>query len=265
LLTIEKGQYILFLKILKIALIIHFSLFSTACVLQRSNPQSQNWQNQSNANIPDVYIVQHGDTLSSISRRYGKDFREIAYLNGINPPYRIYIGQRLRIHVSNTTPVVTTPTPTTQGRKRRLHPNFSKQNFTGLSTLSLNSSGNCYPPVQWQWPTRGNVAKTTSSTGAKGINIFARLGQAIRAAATGTVLYSGVGVNGYKNLIIIQHNNAFMSTYSNNHRRYVREGQPVVAGEIIADMGQNSLHYPMLHFEIRCREKALDPLFYLPR
>jgi len=89
------------------------------------------------------------------------------------------------------------------------------------------------------------VTKTTSSTSAKGINIFARLGQAIRATAAGTVLYSGKWVNGYKNLIIIQHNNAFISTYSNNRRQRVREGQFVAAGEIIAEMGQNSLYYPV--------------------
>jgi len=254
----------LFIKALKLFLLISISLFATACMMQRAHTNAQ-WQNLSNSsNYTDNYIVQSGDSLSSIAARYGLDFREIAAFNNIAPPYRIYKGQNLRIP-ARSMPVASSPPSTNQGKMRQLHPRFSKQSFSQQSTTYLNSSGICYPSPAWQWPSRGTVQPTVSSTGTQGIHIFGRFGQAIQAAAAGTVLYSGQGVNGYKNLIIIQHDNGFISAYSNNRRRRVSEGQYVAAGQIIAEMGQNNRQYPLLHFEIRCQDRAVDPLYYLPR
>jgi lipoprotein NlpD len=256
----------LFYKVFKIIVLFSIALFLTACMMQSYDTHQQNLFNSSSS--ANNYIVQRGDSLSSIASRYGLNFQEIAVLNNISSPYRIYVGQNLRIPMRNM-PISSTPNPVNQTpthtRMRRLNPRFSKQSFSQPSIISPNSDGNCYPPISWQWPTYGVVEQTTSSTGTQGINIFGYFRQSIQAAASGMVIYSGKGVNGYKNLIIIQHDNAFITTYSHNHRRRVIEGQQVSAGETIAEMGQNIQRRPMLHFEIRCRENAIDPLFYLPK
>jgi murein DD-endopeptidase MepM/ murein hydrolase activator NlpD len=124
--------------------------------------------------------------------------------------------------------------------------------------------GSCSPPVNWQWPTRGQTQPSLSDSGRKGIRILGQVRQPIRAAAAGTVSYSGTGLQGYHNLIIIQHNAAFLSVYANNHQRLVREGMRVASGQVIAEMGVDAQRQPALHFEIRCQGKAVDPVPYLP-
>ena len=118
--------------------------------------------------------------------------------------------------------------------------------------------------VRWMWPTPGKVSAADASSATKGIDIRGARGQAVKAAAAGAVVYSGSGLRGYGELIIVKHNDTFLSAYAHNEVRLVQEGRHVAAGESIARMGNSDTTDVMLHFEIRRNGKAIDPLLYLP-
>lgn len=118
--------------------------------------------------------------------------------------------------------------------------------------------------LRWSWPAQGKVTPTESSSGAKGIDIRGARGQPVLASAAGTVVYSGSGLRGLGELIIIKHNDTFLSAYAHNETRLVQEGSRVNAGDKIASMGNTDAADYMLHFEIRRNGKPVDPLQYLP-
>jgi lipoprotein NlpD len=127
------------------------------------------------------------------------------------------------------------------------------------SKLAANKAG-----VRWMWPAQGKVSAADAGSVTKGINIRGARGQPVKASAGGTVVYSGSGLRGYGELIIVQHNDTFLSAYAHNEARLVQEGRHVAAGETIARMGNSDTTDVMLHFEIRRNGKAVDPLQYLP-
>jgi lipoprotein NlpD len=119
--------------------------------------------------------------------------------------------------------------------------------------------------VDWGWPVGGKVLNTfNESTNLKGIGIAGKLGQAVVASAPGKVLYSGDGIRGYGKLVIIKHNKVYLSVYAHNSQLLVKEGQTVVKGQKIADMGSSDSDQIKLHFEIRRFGKPIDPLKLLP-
>jgi len=130
----------------------------------------------------------------------------------------------------------------------------ARQNPTSSSLLD----------IKWRWPTRGTLVKLNSPTLQKGVNITGRTGQAILAAAGGDVVYSGSGLLGYGKLIIIKHNDVYLSAYAHNEEILVQEGTRVSSGQKIATMGKDSDQRPLLHFEIRKEGKPVDPLKHLP-
>ena len=121
--------------------------------------------------------------------------------------------------------------------------------------------------VAWQWPTSGNIIQGFSDTdgGNKGIDISGSRGQAVKAAASGRVVYAGNALRGYGNLIIIKHNDDFLSAYAHNDKILVTDQQEVKAGQEIAKMGSSGTNTVKLHFEIRYKGKSVDPIRYLPR
>nr|WP_255722110.1 peptidoglycan DD-metalloendopeptidase family protein [Ectothiorhodospira lacustris] len=121
-------------------------------------------------------------------------------------------------------------------------------------------------PLVWQWPTEGQVVRRfdAQGTGKKGIAITGQRGQPVRAAAPGRVVYSGSGLVGYGKLIIIKHNDSYLSAYGHNEKILVNEGATVSAGQQIALLGDTGTDRPMLHFEIREDGKPVDPLRYIP-
>jgi lipoprotein NlpD len=129
----------------------------------------------------------------------------------------------------------------------------------GSSKLAANKAG-----VRWMWPAQGKVSAADAGSVTKGIDIRGTRGQPVKASAGGTVVYSGSGLRGYGELIIVQHNDTFLSAYAHNEARLVQEGRHVAAGETIARMGNSDTTDVMLHFEIRRNGKAVDPLQYLP-
>lgn len=223
---------------------------------------------------PSIKITHHtvgkGDTLYSIAWRYGKDFRQLAAINGIRSPYQIYPGQRIRLTGSVPTkstastqkkqkaPVVRAKPKTTQTTtaKKSLTPSPKRQ-----STASRRSGS-----VNWRWPAKGKVISHFRSGDPlrKGVDIAGEKGESVLAAADGTVIYAGSALRGYGKLLIVKHNEVYLSAYAHNHRLLVKEGSRVKAGQRIAELGSSGTDRNKLHFEIRKNGQPVDPLAYLP-
>ncbi len=227
-----------------------------------------------------THRVVSGDTLYAIARRYQHSLANLAVWNQLAPPYTLQPGQVLRVSSSvaagnSALPVPkSTPAPALLARPaahdqtptRRVSPDFYNLTRQSFSPPVNTVQASCTPlSGAWHWPSLGQIETTFTRTGRRGINIFGQLNQPILATAAGQVIYSGVGVNGYEsNLIIIQHNPMWMSVYSHTRNRRVGAGQQVYAGQAIADMGLDLQQRAMLHFELSCNEKTVNPLLYLP-
>ncbi len=213
------------------------------------------YSNKSNKPIkpPSVYKVKKGDTLFSISWRYGYDHKTLAKMNKIKSPYTIYVGQKLRFKSTQSSTRKTTVSKKTPTKKSTV----SKQTPTTSSNKKLT----------WRWPTSGKIISTysKSATGRKGIDIAGRSGQKIVAAAAGKVVYSGNGLPRYGNLLIIKHNDVYLSAYAHNKTLLVKEGQFVKSGQKIALLGRSGTQKNQLHFEIRRNGKPVDPVRFLPK
>lgn len=236
--------------------------------------------------------VRSGETLYGIAWGNSLDYRRLASWNGIGPPYTVYPGQTLSLRAPGgtvDTPARSAPKPTslppsTPKRATRVpaaQGSTASQSSTGaakkpplakVSKLRANraaktaSSGNSSDPLKvWAWPTDGRVVTTFAASGGKGIDISGNDGQAIVAAASGEVVYGGSGLRGYGQLIIVKHNKNFLSAYAHNKKLHVAEGDKVVKGQRIADMGRTGSERIQLHFEIRASGKPVDPFRYLPR
>jgi len=205
-------------------------------------------------------VVQRGDTIYRIATLNGITALDLALWNGISPPYTIYPGQRLRLY-PGAAPVTGTSSPSRQATA----PNTSRAPAaTTPPPVVMTPSSS---PFAWRWPTDGSLVGTYASGDPtrQGIDIAGNAGQPVRAAADGVVVYSGSGLVGYGELIIVKHNDQWLSAYGHNRARLVNEGQLVKAGQQIAEMGRSGAARDMLHFEIRYNGKPVDPQAYLPR
>jgi lipoprotein NlpD len=243
---------------------------------------------------PASYGVRRGDTLYSIAWQYGLDYREIAVWNGIGAPYTIYPGQRLALRkpavavkrppptptpkpkpapktASPPKPAATTPPPTKAAprpaTKKPAAPATAAKRPTPRTDPRAPSTTRSVGGLKWRWPTRGRLYRTYSASDPtrKGIDIVGSEGQPVFAASGGTVVYSGSGLVGYGNLVIIKHNKSYLSAYGYNRELLVREGDSVEPGQLIAKMGRVDNDRAMLHFEIRRQGKPVDPLRLLPK
>ena len=202
----------------------------------------------------DVYVVRPHDTVYSIAWRYGLDFRDLARWNHIGPDFRIAVGQTLilaPVAATAATPPLKVPKPPPASASAKPPP-ASASAKTPLVASAL----------PWVWPTDGMSAPQPVSGG--GILLPGRLGQDIRAASSGRVVYNGSGIRGYGNLIIIKHGENLLSAYAHTRESLVHDGQEVVLGQVIAHMGEGAPQKPVLYFEIRRNGKPIDPLAFLP-
>jgi len=211
-----------------------------------------------------VHIVVKGETLYSIAFAYGEDVRTVAAWNHIRPPYTIYPNQLIHL-----TPPPVAPTPRVRTVAKRAIPttaNIPTKTYSS-SLNSTKSKAINSQKISWQWPTKGKIisAYSAKDAGKKGLDIAGRSGQPIYAAAGGLVVYSGSGLRGYGQLIIIKHNDTYFSAYAHNRRLLVKEDQKVNKGQHIADMGSTESDRPLLHFEVRRDGKPVNPLRYLPK
>ena len=202
------------------------------------------------ADTQQVYVVRPQDTVYSIAWRYGLDFRDLARWNNIGPDFRITVGQALILTPRRTGESTRTPTPTpTPAPARAPPPKAPVRSVPSITGL------------QWDWPTDRSGAPRSVPSG--GILLYGQLGQDIRAASAGRVVYTGTGIRGYGNLIIIEHGENWLSAYAHNRESLVRDGQEVSRGEVIGHMGEGAPGKPVLYFEIRRNGKPVDPLSFL--
>jgi lipoprotein NlpD len=210
-----------------------------------------------------VHVVKRGETLYGIASRYGLDFREVAKLNGITSPYVIRPGQRLRITSGAlpSSPATTTSASTGVPTQPRKVP----QSTTRPAASTNDSNVSNAAITRWAWPASGEVLTSFDQSGSKGIDIAGQLGHPVKAAADGRVVYSGGGLIGYGELIIIKHNKHYLSAYGHNEKLLVKQGDLVTIGQHIATMGDSGTDRVKLHFEIRRDGKPVDPIRYLPK
>lgn len=210
------------------------------------------------------HVVKKGQTLYSIAWQHGVDVRTLAQWNHIKAPYTIYPDQRLRT-VAPPQKVTKVTRKAPRARAGRKHSTKTRSRPIKLSQVVKDHKN--VQKIGWQWPTNGKIISgySASDTGKKGLDIAGKVGQPIYAAATGRVVYSGNGLRGYGNLIIIKHNESYFSAYAHNRRLHVKEKQEVMRGQHIADMGNDEATRGLLHFEVRRDGKPVNPLAYLPK
>ena len=199
------------------------------------------------------HTVRKGETLYSIAWQYGHDYRTVAKWNDVPRSYTIYPGQKLRVRPPGSQGVADSSETSTKSSSRK-------------SSRSRKSATSARSP-KWRWPTQGEVVSrfVAGDPTRQGIDISGKRGQPVIAAASGKVVYSGNGLRGYGNLVIIQHNETYFSAYAHTQKVRVKEKDKVKSGQQIADMGNSGTDRVMLHFEIRRNGKPSNPLKYLPK
>ena len=222
------------------------------------------------------HFVEPGETLYSISWAYGHDYREVAKWNNIQPPYIIKKGQRLRVAApSSKAPVVDKSINNSRladnndAANKESTAKADKQSVAATSAKAVSGNRSAPESIQWQWPIKGGKLVQTFNArtpGQQGVDVAGNMGQPVYSAAPGRVVYSGGGLNRYGKLIIVKHNDTFLSAYAHNKRLLVKEGELLKAGQMIAEMGSTGTNRTRakLHFEIRRNGKPVDPLHYLP-
>lgn len=243
----------------RVAVVLVLALLVSACgtaVVRRDSPvRSTRSSPEAVRSVPKYGVtatVQKGDTLYGIAFRNRIDMRDLAAWNGLDEPYTIYPGQRLRLYPA-------TARAATVSRPRE----------ASAPAVVKAPPAPVVPPVsgvEWGWPADGELIGryVAGQPTRQGIDIAGSSGAAVRAAGDGVVVYSGSGLVGYGELVIIKHNDAWLSAYGHNRNRLVNEGQLVKRGQKIAEMGRSGAPRDMLHFEVRYNGKPVDPLLYLP-
>lgn len=225
-------------------------LFVTGCATQNNDvPIKDGWRHTLKA--PRNYVVKKSDTLYSIAWRYGLDYREVAQLNNLDDLYHIKPGQVLHLISKANKPATRSLQQTTKTTHKVIDTELDEKPTS---------------KIHWVWPSNSHqiINGFAAAKLNKGIDIGGKTGTPVLAAAAGKVVYSGNGLRGYGNLLIIKHNAEFLSAYAHNQKLLVHEGQIVQAGEAIAKMGSTEAKRVILHFEIRKAGKPVDPLQYLP-
>jgi lipoprotein NlpD len=213
-----------------------------------------------------TYKVKSGDTLYAIAWKTGTEVSYLISRNKLKSNGAIYKGQTLQL--SGAIKRDQTPRTYKKLQQRVEHDNKNKYDKSN-SSVTKKSVATKKKVRSWQWPSNGKLIKkfqkSKSTAALQGISIANKRGSAIKAAADGKVVYAGGGLRGYGNLVIIKHNNDYLSAYAHNEKLLVKEKQMVKKGQKIALMGDSGTNAVYLHFEIRYRGKSVDPLRYLPK
>ena len=211
------------------------------------------------------YRVRTGDTLFSIAWRSNRDFRQLARWNGIRPPYVIYAGQLIRLKPISSSRKEHSAAPPSRPRTAKTDTQHSHVVHRPPTAKTRSVSGS--RRLDWKWPSVGRVVSRYKAGDPlrKGVKIAATEGSVVRAAESGKVVYSGSGLIGYGRLIIIKHNDKYLSAYGHNRKLLVKQNQQVTKGQKIAEMGTANDGRALLHFEIRRDGRPIDPLALLPR
>ncbi|BDD94675.1 MAG: peptidoglycan DD-metalloendopeptidase family protein [Pandoraea sp.] len=211
------------------------------------------------------YRVKPGDRLYRIALENGQNYRDIARWNNIQNADQIEVGQVLRVKPPAGDTGTPLPAPLASNNVASVPPAVvtppaSASATAAPSAPSAVSSGE----LQLSWPAKGNVVGRFDDSKNKGLNIGGTVGEPVYAAGAGKVVYSGAGLRGYGNLVIIKHDATFLTAYAHNRTLLVKEGDSVTRGQKIAEMGNSDADRVMLHFEVRRDGKPVDPMKYLP-
>ncbi|RTD87691.1 LysM peptidoglycan-binding domain-containing protein [Variovorax atrisoli] len=226
---------------------------------------------------PGYYAVRPGDTIRRIGADTGQRWQDIVRWNNIENPDLIEVGQVLRVIPPTGTAVAAAPAPSSDSAvTKAVPPQPSVVPSTPssgaakspapvtASPASPSSGGSGDEDVGWIWPASGTLIAGFDEAKNKGYDIAGKAGDPVLAAADGRVVYAGAGLRGYGNLIILKHNNTYLTAYAHNQTLLVKEDQSVQKGQKIAEMGNSDADRVKLHFEIRRQGKPVDPSRYLP-
>ncbi len=261
-----------------------------AVALDPNTPQVKQPPGFENAGKPGYYTVKPGDTLIRVGLDTGQNWRDIVRWNAIENPNQIEVGQVLRVAPPVASPVtaaaataaVSKPVASSNATSSPVPP---AQNQAQAQPASL--TGNAAKPataataaaavaptavvasggeeeIAWIWPANGSVVAGFDEVKNKGLDIGGAAGEPVMASADGRVVYVGAGLRGYGNLIILKHNNTYLTAYAHNQTLLVKEDQSVRKGQKIAEMGNSDADRVKLHFEVRRQGKPVDPAKYLP-
>jgi lipoprotein NlpD len=237
-----------------------------------------------NAGKPGYYTVKPGDTLIRVGLETGQNSKDIARWNALENPDRIEVGQVLRVvppQASESTPVaVARPVQSSTVTATPVAPGQAKGNTAAAAAPASGASAASAPVVapasapaaaapgdddpSWMWPAGGTVVAGFDEAKNKGLDIGGNAGDPVLAAADGRVVYAGEGLRGYGKLIILKHNNVYLTAYAHNRALLVKEDATVKRGQKIAEMGDTDADRVKLHFEVRKQGKPVDPAKYMP-
>ena len=215
---------------------------------------------------PGYYTVKPGDTLIRIGLDHGQNWRDIIRWNNIENPNVIDVGQVLKIAPPTAEPSqevaiakpVQLSTVSNTAEEKKITPAVEQPSASSVRNEGSDESFHLI------WPAQGPVSSSFDDSKNKGIDISGKTGDPVLAAADGKVVYSGAGLRGYGNLIIVKHSNTYLTAYAHNQALLVREDQSVKKGQKIAEMGNSDSEQVKLHFELRRLGKPVDPVKYLP-
>ena len=239
---------------------------SARAASQATKPAAPAPQGAPQAAADGFYAVKRGDTLYSIALEHGADYRELAQWNSLDDPAKIRVGQLLRVRppedraveigrpriFGRVEPRPLEPAPPAGARPAPV--------ASGTKTVAEPEGQG----LQFIWPARGKVIAAFAEPRSKGIDIDGKLGDPVVAAAAGRVTYTGSGIPGLGKLVVIKHENGFITVYAHNRDIVVKEQQSVARGQKIAELGNTDADRPKLHFQIRKGAAAVDPMRYLP-
>lgn len=230
-----------------------------------------------NAGKPGYYTVKSGDTLIRIALDNGQNWRDLVKWNGLDKPNVIEVGQVLRVVPPGVDPTAVATRPVTTG-KVETRPLDGKP-VAGAASAPAGASAPIAPATPapaataardsddepaWGWPVGSPVSAGFDEQRNKGLDFNGKAGEPVLAAADGRVMYAGSGLRGYGNMVIIKHNNSYLTAYAHNQTLLVKEDQAVRKGQKIAEMGSSDADQVMLHFEVRKQGKPIDPSKLLP-
>lgn len=251
-----------------------------APVVERTSAKPETVKPAAPQSVPQgFYLVKRGDTLYSIALEHGADYREMAQWNTLDDPTKLRVGQLLRVKPPEeragaaqvgaarlpgrieARPIESTPQPGRGDGGIKTEPKAERLPYSREDLAAKEEPG----AAQFVWPAKGKILAAFSEPRNKGIDIDGKIGDPVVAAAAGRVTYIGTGIPGLGKLVVIKHDNGFITVYAHNKDILVKEQQSVARGQKIAELGNTDAERPKLHFQIRKGAAAVDPLLYLPK
>ncbi|OUV02385.1 MAG: hypothetical protein CBC42_06240 [Betaproteobacteria bacterium TMED82] len=263
------------------------SLFLTGCTVPKpapvesrpvskvKKPSEALYGKKKNASADGFYTVESGDTLFGIALAFGQNWRDIAAWNGLSNPNKILKGQRLKVvPPKKVSEAIAIPLESQSSVREGEQQGMEVDNDDKVvkvdklddedTLVDMPTEVNPNNLLSWVWPANGQVIEQFSESNSKGISIAGLSGESIFAVSDGKVVYSGNGLRGYGNLVILKHSGDMITAYAHNQIIFVKEGEQVSKGQKIAEMGMTEAERPKLLFEVRKSGKPLDPLQFLP-